>query len=183
MSQLLKHYWLDRDNGAWATYTPLGLMMPNIEGLEVIYSIVDENDIPFMLSTCPDDYKVQQVVPGIQVLTQQEWDDEISAFDTRQQAKRYNLLREIRKPILNATDWFVTRDLEKGVAIDSDFKLWRQELRDIPTQNPFPTGLPTIPTSIQNNIEAMEIITPLYERWNEILQISMINDPLSPVTN
>jgi hypothetical protein len=54
MSQLLKHYFINRDTGGWATDTRFGLMMPNIKGLEIQYQLTTENDIPFCLSTCPE---------------------------------------------------------------------------------------------------------------------------------
>lgn len=174
MSQLLKHYWLNRDTGAWATDTRFGLMMPRISGLEVVYNLSDANDIPLMLSTCPDDVVVEQVTPGIQVLTQQEWDAEITTYDSRQEQKRYNVLRPIRDEILFVTDWIVIKAKEQGTNLSAEFKNWRQALRDLPTQTPFPSGFPTLPAIVETD----EKVLALYARWNEIRQIPMINDPL-----
>jgi hypothetical protein len=174
MSQLLKHYWLDRDNGEWATYTRFGLMMPRIQGLEVVYNLSDANDIPFMLSTCPDNVVIEQVTPGIQILTQQEWDDEIPAYDARQEQKRFNIIRPIRDEILFVTDWIVIKAKEQGTNLSAEFKNWRQALRDLPTQTPFPSGFPTLPTIVETD----EKVLALYARWSEVSSISMINDPL-----
>lgn len=174
MPQLLKHYWLDRDNGAWATYTRFGLMMPRIEGLEIVHQLTDANDIPYMLSTCPDDAVIDQVIPGIQVVTQQEWDDEITTYDSRQEQKRFDNLRSIRDEILLATDWIVIKAKEQGTNLSAEFKNWRQALRDLPTQTPFPTGFPTLATIVETD----EKVLTLYARWGEITSIPMINDPL-----
>lgn len=214
MSQLLKHYWLDRDNGQWATYTRFGLMMPRISGLEVVYNLSDVNDIPYMLSTCPEYFEhtvtttaegltdlqnrpgitivsstetpeglydvvyqeayVLEESDGLQVLTQQEWDAEITAYDTRQEQKRYNILRPIRDEILAVTDWIVIKAKEQATNLSTEFKNWRQALRDLPTQTPFPSAFPTLPTIVETD----EKVLSLYARWNEIRQIPMINDPL-----
>lgn len=243
MSQLLKHYWLNRDTGAWATDTRFGLMMPSISGLEVVYNLSDANDIPFMLSTCPEYFEhtvttsaegladlqnrpgitvissterqvqvertrnedgtfvgddpstpntdeawitetVYDVVyqeahileesDGLQILTQQEWDAEIVAYDARQEQKRFNLLRPVRDEILAVTDWIVIKAKEQGTNLSTEFKNWRQALRDLPTQTPFPSGFPTLPAIVETD----EKVLALYARWNEIRQIPMINDPL-----
>jgi hypothetical protein len=176
MSQLLKHYWLDRDNGAWATYTKFGLMMPRISGLEVSYNLTDENEIPFMLSTCSDDVVIEQVTPGIQVLTQQEWDSEIASYDSRQETKRYDALRPIRDEMLLVTDWIAIKSQEQSTILNVDFKTWRQALRDLPSETPFPTGFPTLPVIVEND----QKLLGLYSRWSEIASIPMINDPLIP---
>lgn len=227
MSQLLKHYWLDRDNGAWATYTKFGLMMPRIEGLEVNYNLTDENEIPFMLSTVPDYFEytvttsleglqnlqntagitivssteipapeateenpnpqpsyevvyrknnVLEESVGLQVLTQQEWDNEIASYDSRQETKRYDTLRPIRDELLLVTDWIVIKSQEQSTTLDEDFKTWRQALRDLPSETPFPTGFPTLPVIVENDQKVLS----LYSRWSEIAAIPMINDPLIP---
>ena len=54
MTQLVKHYYINRDTGAWATNIRFGLMVPNIEHLNVQYRLEDENNVPFMLSNVPD---------------------------------------------------------------------------------------------------------------------------------
>ena len=214
MSQLLKHYWLNRDTGAWATDTRFGLMMPRISGLEVVYNLSDANDIPFMLSTCPEYFEhtvttsaegltdlqnrpgitvvsstettdgsfdvvyqeayVLEESNGLQVLTQQEWDAEVVAYDARQEQKRFNLLRPVRDEILAITDWIVIKSKEQGSYLSTEFKEWRQALRDLPTQTPFPSGFPTLPAIVETD----EKVLALYARWNEIRQIPMINDPL-----
>lgn len=62
MSQLLKHYWINRDTGGWATDTPYGLMMPNIKGLEVKYNLFTEDNIQYCLSTVPDYFEYEVTV-------------------------------------------------------------------------------------------------------------------------
>ena len=54
MTQLIKHYWINRENGGWATDTPYGLMMPNIKGLKIKHSLFTQERVPFFLSEVPD---------------------------------------------------------------------------------------------------------------------------------
>ena len=234
MTQLIKHYWINRDTGGWATNTPYGLMMPNIRGLETKISLFTQERVPFFLSEVPDyfEYEVtvsqeqlteyqnnsnitvvssterQIEVPvfdrpgvestgetrtetvydvvyresyileeseGLQILTQQEWDAEISTFDSNRTQERYDVLREIRDRILELTDWMVIKDLEQSGSITAEFKTWRQNLRNLPNSQTFPTGFPTLPTELQGHSE----INALYARFDEVKSIPMIHDPLS----
>lgn len=234
MTQLIKHYWINRDTGGWALDTPYGLMMPNIKGLETKHSLFTQERVPFFLSEVPDyfEYEVtvsqeqlteyqnnsnitvvssterQVEVPvfdrpgeeptgetrtetvydvvyresyileeseGLQILTQQEWDAEISTFDSHRTQQRYDILREIRDRILELTDWMVIKDLEQNGSISVEFKTWRQDLRDLPNSQTFPTGFPTLPTELQGHSE----INALYARFGEVRSIPMIHDPLS----
>jgi hypothetical protein len=237
MSQLVKHYWINRDTGAWATDTRFGLMMPNIKGLETQYQLIDQNDIPFFLSYVPEyfEYKITvgsnelkdyqnnsnitiistterevkeeiinpespgqptgdfQIVTvydivyrepyvleeseGLSILTQEQWDNEITFFDNRQKEKRYDILRVNRDKMLELTDWMVTKELEQGNTLDEDFKIWRQELRTLPNSDTFPTSYPSLPVSLQNNKELMK----LTNSFDQVRNINMINDPLSPL--
>jgi hypothetical protein len=233
MSQLLKHYWINRDTGGWATDTPYGLMMPNIKGLEVKYNLFTEDNIQYCLSTVPEYFeheitvsqeqlteyqnnpnitvvsstekqvevpnrpglesteetRVQTVYDvvyrepyiiqetegeGLKIITQQEWDTEIEEFDNRQQDKRYDILRELRDRILEITDWIAIKSLEQEF-LSVEFKIWRQTLRDLPNSTTFPTGFPTLPTELQNHTKIQE----LYNRFDEVRSIFMIQDPLS----
>ena len=112
---------------------------------------------------------------GLQVITQQEWDDVIAEFDSRQQSKRYNILRDIRDKILEITDWIVIRDFEQQETISQEFKTWRQALRDLPNSVEFPSSFPTLPTELETHTEIQE----LYSRFDEVRGVDMINDPLS----
>jgi hypothetical protein len=184
MSQLLKHYLINRDTGDYALTVPSGYMGVNLPGIQGVYTLFDdERGVPYCLSTVPDEIDGEPyVVPqtqgeGMKVITQQEWDDEIAAFDARQTQKRYDILRTIRDRILQLTDWIVIKDLEQQETISQEFKTWRQALRDLPSQNPFPTGFPTLPTELENHIE----IQQLYSRFGEVRSIYMLNDPLPPL--
>ncbi len=214
MSQLIKHYFINRDTGGWATDTRFGLMMPNLKGLEIQHQLTTENNVPYCLSYVPEYFEytvttsaeglqdlqntagitvvsstangdafevvyhkdnVLETSEGLQVLTQQQWDDEIATYDARQEQKRYNVLRPIRDEILFVTDWIVIKAKEQGTNLTAEFKTWRQALRDLPDQSPFPTGFPTLPSNVQNDPKVLA----LYARWSEVLSIPMINDPLS----
>ena len=127
-------------------------------------------------------YTEPYVVPetegeGLQVITQQEWDDVITEFDNRQQEKRYDILRDIRDKILEITDWMVIRDFEQQEAVSTEFKIWRQALRDLPNSIEFPSSFPTLPTELETHTEIQE----LYSRFDEVRGVFMINDPLPPL--
>jgi len=236
MTQLLKHYYLNRDNGEWATNTRFGLMMPKIEHLEVQHRLEDENNIPFMLSHVPDTtehnvtvsaddlivyqsnsniaitstterqedqlvfdpenpgeepisttvtvydltytqpYVVTESV-GLTTLSQAQWDSEISAYDTRQQNKRYDVLRVNRDKMLKHTDWMVIKAKETGTNLTTAFKTWRQELRELPNSVGFPTAYPTLPSSLESDSQLQELTSS----FNEVRSFQMINDPLPPL--
>jgi len=234
MTQLLKHYYLNRDNGEWATNTRFGLMMPKIDHLEIQYTLEDENNIPFMLSHVPDTtehnvtvgsdeltvyqsnsniaitstterqedhqiinpenleepttqtvtvydltytqpYVVTESV-GLTTLSQAQWDSEISAYDTRQQNKRYDVLRINRDKMLEHTDWMVIKAKETGTNLTTAFKTWRQELRELPNSVGFPTAYPTLPSSLESDSQLQELMNT----FDEVKSFQMINDPLLP---
>lgn len=225
MSQLIKHYFINRDTGEWVIDAPHGYIVPNLKGLEIQHWIFTDNQVPYALSTVPEYFEytvttsaedLQQLqntagitvvssteIPaqeatednpnpqpsyevvyrqnnvldtsvGLQIITQQQWDDEIAAFDARQTEKRLDILRPIRDEILFLTDWIVIKAKEQGTNLTTEFKTWRQALRDLPAQQPFPTGFPTLPSNVETDTK----ILALYSRWNEILSIQLINDPL-----
>ena len=235
MTQLLKHYYLNRDNGEWATNTRFGLMMPKIDHLEIQHMLEDENNIPFMLSHVPNEtehnvtvgsdeltvyqnnsniaitstterqedqrvfdpenpgeepttqtvtvydltytqpYVVTESV-GLTTLSQAQWDSEISTYDTRQQNKRYDVLRVNRNKMLESTDWLVIKSQESNVALSTEFKTWRQELRELPNSVGFPTAYPTLPSSLESDSQLQVLIHTFYE----VKSFQMINDPLLP---
>jgi hypothetical protein len=174
MTQLLKHYWVDRDNTSvfaisssmWSR-PRFGYVAPNIEGLEIVHRMADSNGVPFCLSTCPDDTTITEE-DGLEILTQAEWDAEIATYDTAQETKRYVEVRSIRDKLLSETDWIVTKSLETGVALSSEFTTWRTALRDLPNGSEFPLTLPDAPVAVSvSNAEYLAQVT----------QIPMINDP------
>lgn len=67
MTQLLKHYLINRDTGAYALTKPSGYMSVNLQGLEVVYHLYNENDIPYCLSTCPDTLEYSVTIPEEQL--------------------------------------------------------------------------------------------------------------------
>lgn len=227
MSQLLKHYLINRDTGNYALTVPSGYMYVNLEGLQVVHSLFTEDNVPYCLSTCPDTLEYSVTIPeeqlteyqnnpdititsstqrvievineeqtttqtvydlvytkphivpetegeGMKVITQQQWDDEITTFDNRQREKRYDILREVRDIMLKLTDWLVIRSTEQEDPLSLEFKTWRQELRNLPNSVEFPSGFPTLPTELQSSTELQE----LYNRFDEVLSVFMINDPL-----
>lgn len=181
MSQLLKHYWVNRDNPEEFATTPehfsryrFGVIMPDISGLNIVHTLTDSNNITFFLSTCPDDVTIIQK-DGLQVITQQEWDAEIASYDAAQEAKRYDILRKHRNVLLDKSDWFVTKSVDTGVGLSTAFVTWRQTLRDLPVSNTFPTEIPTCPEQI--NVDQITY----NEYVSELRTIPMINDPLPPL--
>ena len=232
MSQLLKHYFLDRDTGAYALTPADGYMIPNIKGLDIVHRLSDENNIEYCLSTCPEyfehsvtvspetlvDYQsnpnitivsstereeevpvrnpetleptdqtetitvydvvyqesyIINEVEGLWVITQTDWDNEISSYDVRQEQKRMDILRILRDEMFKLTDWIVIKAKEQGTNLTAEFKTWRQSLRDLPSGD-FPLSFPTLPTSLVSDTK----IQGLCDRFDEVRSIPMINDPL-----
>lgn len=111
---------------------------------------------------------------GLQILTQEEWDAEIVSFDARQEQKRLTVLRSHRDTLLRDTDWIVIKCTETGVGLCTDFKVWRQTLRDLPSiaSTSFPSSLPIPP-------ENVSVLQNTYDTYSsQVLSIFMINDPL-----
>jgi hypothetical protein len=181
MTQLIKHYWVDRNRTGVFAISPEQFAQPmfgvvgfQAEGLVGVHKLTDENGIEFFLSTVPDETVIDEV-PGLYILTQQEWDGEITAYDTRQEAKRQNSVRRYRNQLLTETDWIVTRSTETSVALSQEFTDWRQELRDLPTVEPFPTEIPAAPTGVT-------IDETVYDSYlAELRGTHMVNDPLPPL--
>jgi hypothetical protein len=250
MTQLVKHYYINRDTGAWATNIRFGLMVPNIEHLNVQYRLEDENNVPFMLSHVPDyvesvltinldellNYKSEpdptleslinsyntdhnldiinyeertyeeQIIDersfeptgetrpvrvcditykdpyilteseGLFILTEEQWNSEISTYDIRQKNKRYDILRVNRDKMLEYTDWMVIRAQESNIGLSTDFATWRAELRDLPNNVGFPTSYPILPSSLENDSHLLELTS----NFSEVRSTPMINDPLPP---
>lgn len=184
MTQLVKHYLVDRDNPSVFATTPeqfsrplFGTMGPNIEGLEAVYALTDENGIQYFLSNCPDTTTIEETV-GLEVLTQAEWDAEIAAYDARQEVKRWNFIRKYRDQLLEKSDWAVIKAKETGEYLSADFKNWRQSLRDLPSATTFPLALPPVPESN----EGVVIDQSIYNAYiADLRSIPMINDPLPAV--
>jgi deoxyribodipyrimidine photolyase len=179
MTQLIKHYLLDRDNPSVFATTPeqwaqpmFGVINFTAEGLEKVYTLFDENGIEFFFSTCPDETVIEEK-EGLAVLTQAEWDAEIAAYDARQSTKRLNLVRKYRDQLLNQTDWIVIKAKETDTNLSTEFKDWRQSLRDLPSAATFPTELPAPPAGVSVD---QSIYTSYIE---DLRKVPMINDPLS----
>lgn len=120
------------------------------------------------------DYYILEESEGLKVLTQEEWDNEISVYDTRQKNKRYDLLRINRDQMLEYTDWIVIRAKETETNLTTDFKTWRKELRELPNSVEFPTSYPTLPNSLKDDAHLQKLMNS----FNEVRNIHMINDPL-----
>jgi len=59
------------------------------------------------------------------------WTQVKAKYDELVAARPISLLREARDKKLAATDWIVTKSLESGVAVPSNWQTYRQALRDI----------------------------------------------------
>ena len=105
-------------------------------------------------------------------ITQSEWDTEISNYDDAQEIKRYASVREMRNSALDESDMYVIKQVECNVAITTEFRDWRQELRDLPNGDSFPVTWPTPPSNVVGIITNGEYQTTLKS-------IHMINDPIS----
>ena len=105
-------------------------------------------------------------------ITSTEWNSIINTYDSNQELERYILVREMRDDALNTSDIHVIKQIECDVAISTEFKTWRQELRDLPNGESFPVNWPTPPTNV------VGIITT--GNYHDTLKgVHMINDPIS----
>ena len=90
---------------------------------------------------------------------------------------RYDVLRVNRNKMLESTDWLVIKSQESNVALSTEFKTWRQELRELPNSVGFPTAYPTLPSSLENDSQLQELTS----NFDEIRSFQMVNDPLPPL--
>ena len=60
-------------------------------------------------------------------------DNEEAAWDNAAPARALATLRYKRDGLLKAYDWEILQELEKGNAISSDMRTYRQALRDLPS--------------------------------------------------
>jgi len=117
---------------------------------------------------------------GLSTLTEEEWNTEISNYDTRQQNKRYDAIRVTRDKMLTHTDWKVVQELETSGSVSTDFSNWRQALRDLPNNVGFPTCYPDLPKEFEND-STLVSLTGSFD--SDVRPIVMINDPLPERNN
>ena len=60
------------------------------------------------------------------------WDNNETSWANAAPARALATLREKRDGLLKAYDWEILQELEKGNAISSDMRTYRQALRDLP---------------------------------------------------
>ena len=231
MSQLIKHFLVDRDTGEWIKGEIWGYVFPKLKNLEVVYRLTDENGDHICLSRVPEYFEYSKTVTpsvlteyqndsnitvvsstekqveepvineetgeptgetttvtlhdvtyreantvvendGLKILTQEEWDTEISNYDTRQTEKRYSEIRIIRDEVLKETDWIVTKTTEGGSVLTDEFKNWRTTLRDLPSVGITTDVFPASPSSVEVDAN----ITKDYSQ--KLRSIVLINDTL-----
>ena len=231
MSQLIKHFLVDRDTGEWIKGQIRGYVFPKLKGLEIVHRLTDENGDHICLSRVPEYFEYSKTVTpsvlteyqndsnitlvssterqfeepvineetreetgetttvtvhdvtyretntivesdGLAILTQEQWDTEISNYDARQTEKRYGEIRIVRDEVLKETDWVVIKTKEDGGALSDEFKNWRQSLRDLPSVGITTDTFPATPNSIQVDAN----ITKDYSQ--KLRSIVLINDTL-----
>lgn len=145
----------------------------SIGGINILHRLNYDDGIPYFLCTATDDFNVSEhSSSGVSSITSTEWNSIINSYDSNQELKRYTLVREMRDDALNKSDIHVIKQIECDVAISTEFKTWRQELRDLPNGESFPVNWPTPPTNV------VGIITT--GNYHDTLKgVHMINDPIS----
>jgi hypothetical protein len=83
MTQLLKHYLINRDTGKYALTIPSGYMGVNLEGLQIVHSLFTEDNVPYCLSTCPDTLEYSVTIPKEQ-LTEYQNNSDITIISSTQ---------------------------------------------------------------------------------------------------
>jgi hypothetical protein len=145
----------------------------SISGINIVQRLNYDNGIPYFLCTATDDFNVSEYSSsGVSSMTSTEWNNTISSYDTEQERKRYVFVREMRDDALNTSDMYVIKQVECNVAITTEFRTWRQELRDLPNGDNFPITWPTYPSEVSG------IITGGQYQSN-LKVIHMINDPIT----
>jgi len=231
MSQLIKHFLVDRDTGEWIKGEIRGYVYPKLKELEIVHSIFDENNNHICLSKVPEYFEYSKTVTpsvlteyqndsnitivsstekqveepiindetleptgetttvtlhdvtyreaytivendGLTILTQEQWNTEISNYDTRKTEERYVYIRSVRDKVLKETDWMVIKTTESGSNLSDEFKNWRTTLRDLPSVGITTDTFPTTPDSIQFD----QNITKDYSE--KLRSIELINDTL-----
>ena len=132
-----------------------------------------DGPIPYFLCTAADDYDIdtEHSSTGITSLTQSEWDNIINTYDSEQESERYIRVREMRNDALDESDMYVIKQIECSIPITTEFRTWRQELRDLPNGDSFPINWPTPPSNIT--------VSMTQEEYRSTLRnIPMINDPI-----
>jgi len=146
---------------------------PNFPGITIVHRMDIEGTIPYFLCTASDNYEMDTEDPstGITSMTQSEWDNIINTYDSKQETERYGRVRQMRDDALNESDMYVIKQVECNVAITTEFRTWRQELRDLPNGDSFPVNWPTPPSNVVGIITGGEYQSTLKS-------IPMINDPI-----
>ena len=145
----------------------------SINGISILHRLNYDNGIPYFLCTATDDFNVNSYSSsGVSSITSLEWNNIIDAYDSNQQVKRYELVREMRNDALNTSDMYVIKQVECNIAITTEFRTWRQELRDLPNGSTFPVTWPTPPSDVTGIITEGQYRTTLTD-------VHMIVDPIS----
>jgi|TARA_R100000734_G_C3306593_1_gene97095 hypothetical protein len=144
----------------------------SISGINILHRLNYDDGIPYFLCTATDDFNVSgHSSSGVSSLTSTEWNNIINTYDSEQENQRYIRVREMRDNALNISDIYVIKQVECNVAITTEFRTWRQELRDLPNGDTFPINWPTPPSNIVGIITSGE-----YQ--DTLKTIYMINDPI-----
>lgn len=76
------------------------------------------------------------VSPSI-IDTQKELEGKLNIFNDKENFSLHEL-KDLRNHLLSQSDWIVTKAIETGVGISSDWKTYRQALRDLPSHTRAP---------------------------------------------
>lgn len=146
---------------------------PNFPGITIVHRMDVDGPIPYFLCTATDNYDMdtEHSSTGITSMSQSEWDNIINTYDSKQETERYGRVRQMRDDALDESDMYVIKQVECNIAITTEFRTWRQQLRDLPNGEDFPINWPTPPSNV------VGIITN-GEYQSTLKSIPMINDPI-----
>ncbi len=146
---------------------------PNFPGITIVHRMDVDGPIPYFLCTATDNYDMdtEHSSTGITSMSQSEWDNIINTYDSNQETERYGRVRQMRDDALDESDMYVIKQVECNIAITTEFRTWRQQLRDLPNGEDFPINWPTPPSNV------VGIITN-GEYQSTLKSIPMINDPI-----
>jgi len=93
MSQLIKHFLVDRDTGEWIRGNIRGYVFPKLKNLEIVYRFTDENGDHICLSKVPEYFEYSKTVTPA-VLAEYQSDSNITVVSSTERQVEESILGE-----------------------------------------------------------------------------------------
>lgn len=165
--QYIKHYWV-RDGKYLTQIGENGPLQthPEIEGRDTKFWLTDERGVDYCLSTVPDHVLINEVNPGLKILTRQEWDAIVATIP---EPEPMPMLEQPQEPNWDTFETIVLQSLEMKnfVEIASN--------KNSLVASAFPAAFYEAKKGSHNSFKIV---------WNEMMKISPIDkDVASSIIN